>query len=116
MRRGEVWLVDLGAARGAEAAKPRPAVVVSNDSANQTASRLRRGVVTVVPMTSNVQRVRSFQVRLESGGTSGLRVPSKAQAEQVRSVAVQRLSRRLGTLPADTMGRVDAALRLHLAL
>jgi mRNA interferase MazF len=51
MLRGEILLVDLEPVRGAEANKRRPAVVVSNDGANASASKLGRGVVTVVPVT-----------------------------------------------------------------
>lgn len=115
MRRGEVRLTDLDPARGSEADKRRPAIVVSNDHANTTAARLGRGVVTVVPVTSNVARVFPFQVLL-SGELSGLRTDSKAQAEQVRSVSVERLGPVLGRLPAQVMQAVDEALRLHLQL
>ncbi len=115
MRRGEICLVDLDPARGAEADKRRPAVIVSNDGANATASRLGRGVVTVVPVTSSVDRVYPFQVLL-AGRLTGLRVDSKAQAEQVRSVAVERLGRRLGVVPPPLLVNLDEALRLHLAL
>jgi mRNA interferase MazF len=115
MRRGEVRLVRLDPTEGAEANKVRPAVIVSNDAANDTATRLRRGVVTVVPVTSNVERVFPFQVLLRAAET-GLEVDSKAQAEQVRSVAVERVGRRVGRVPARLMGRVDDALRLHLSL
>ena len=61
MRRGEIRLVDLEPVRGAEADKQRPAIIVSNDRANATAARLGRGVVTVVPITSNISRVFPFQ-------------------------------------------------------
>jgi mRNA interferase MazF len=115
MRRGEIRLVDLDPVRGAEAAKRRPAVIVSNDAASRTASALGRGVLTVVPVTSNVQRVYPFQVALPSG-TAGLTRNSKAQAEQVRSIAVERIGDRLGTVPAQLMTAIDDALRLHLAL
>ena len=115
MRRGEIRLVDLEPVRGAEANKRRPAVVVSNDGANATAARLGRGVITVVPVTSNVARVYPFQVLLRAADT-GLQRDSKAQAEQVRSVAVERVGDRVGTVPADEMSAVDEALRLHLAL
>jgi len=115
MRRGEVRLVDLEPVRGSEAGKRRPAVIVSNDDSNNAAARLGRGVVTVVPVTSNVTKIFPFQVLLPAAPT-GLRVDSKAQAEQVRSIAVERLGAVAGRLPASIMGDVDDALRLHLAL
>lgn len=115
MRRGEIRLVDLDPTRGSEASKLRPAVVVSNDRANSAAARSPRGVVTVVPVTSNVSRVYPFQVRLPVD-TAGLRADSKAQAEQVRSVSVDRLGPALGRLPAELLAELDAALRLHLDL
>ena len=115
MRRGEICVVDLDPARGAEAAKRRPGVIVSNDGANATAARLGRGVVTVVPVTSNVTRIYPFQVLLEAGET-GLDQDSKAQAEQVRSVAVERIGRKIGVVPPSLMTDLDEALRLHLAL
>jgi len=115
MLRGEIRLVNLDPVVGGEANKRRAAVIVSNDGANTTAARLGRGVVTVVPVTSNVSQVYPSQVKL-SAQTTGLRTDSKAQAEQVRTVAAQRVGRRLGRLPADVMGQLDEALRLHLAL
>jgi mRNA interferase MazF len=115
MRRGEIRLVDLEPVRGSEADKRRPAVIVSNDGANTAAERLGRGVITVVPVTSNAERVFPFQVLLDAAST-GLDRDSKAQAEQVRSVAVERIGARVGVLPGDLVGALDEALRLHLAL
>lgn len=115
MRRAEIRLVDLDPARGAEANKRRPAVIVSNDAANTTATRLGRGVLTVVPVTSNVERVYPFQVLIPSGA-AGLSQDSKAQAEQVRSIAVERIGELLGIVPQPVMAAIDDALRLHLAL
>jgi len=115
MRRGDICLIDLEPGQGTEARKTRPAVIVSNDGANATATRLGRGVITVVPVTSNVARVYAFQVLLRAAA-SGLEVDSKAQAEQVRSVDIARVRHRLGSLPLDLMTELDDALRLHLAL
>ena len=114
MLRGEIWWVDLDPVRGREANKRRPAVIVSNDRANATAARLKRGVITVVPVTSNVSKIYPFQVPLSSE-TSGLTVDSKAQAEQIRSVAAERLERRIGRLSAEEITQLDEALRLHLS-
>lgn len=115
MRRGEIRLVDLEPDRGAEADKRRPAIVVTNDGANTRAERLGRGVLTVVPLTSNVTRVYDFQVLLPAAAT-GLRLDSKAQAEQVRSLDIGRIGDVMGEVPDDLLERVDAALRVHLGL
>ncbi|WP_406639066.1 type II toxin-antitoxin system PemK/MazF family toxin [Amycolatopsis sp. WGS_07] len=115
MRRGEIRFVALDPVRGAEAKKTRPAVIVSNDMANMTTERLGRGVVTVVPVTSNVERVYPFQVLLPAKET-GLSRDSKAQAEQVRSVAVERVGRKCGSLTDEQIRALDQALRLHLGL
>ena len=115
MRRGDIHSVDLDPSRGSEANKRRPAVIVSNDAANATAGRLGRGVITVVPVTSNVQHVYPFQVLLPAAAT-GLDRDSKAQAEQVRSIAIERVGERLGVVPNPIMLEVDEVLRLHLGL
>jgi mRNA interferase MazF len=115
VRRGELRVVDFDPARPAEAAKRRPALIVSNDHANRTADRLGRGVLTVVPVTTNVDRIYPFQVLLPAG-TGGLRADSKAQAEQVRAVSVDRIGELVGQLPTELMNSIDQALRLHLAL
>jgi mRNA interferase MazF len=115
MRRGEIRLVDLGEPVGSEAGRQRPAVLVSNDGANATAARLGRGVVTVVPITSNLRQVLRFQTELPAAST-GLGRDSKAQAEQVRSIDAGRVGRPIGHVPPGLMVEVEAALRLHLAL
>jgi len=115
MRRGDIYLVDLEPVTGSEASKTRPAVIVSNDAANRGAERRGRGLVTVVPITSNVDRVFSFQALL-TAVDCGLRTDSKAQAEQVRTVAIERLRGRVGAVPPASLRQIDEALRLHLAL
>ena len=115
MRRGEIRVVRLDPVVGSESARARPAVVVSNDGANTTAAVLGRGVVTVVPVTSNTNAVHPFQVMLESTST-GLNLDSKAQAEQIRSVDVGRIGDLVGMVPPDLMAQIDDAMRLHLEL
>jgi len=115
MRRGDIHLVDFDPVRGAESNQRRPAVIVSNDAANRTAERLGRGVLTVVPLTSNVSSLYPFQV-LFPAAITGLPADSKAQGEQIRSVAVERIGARLGAASPDLAEALDRALRLHLAL
>lgn len=68
-----------------------------------------------MPVTSNTERIYPFQVLLVAG-TTGLAGDSKAQAEQVRSVAVERIGERAGALDRPDLAALDDALRLHLAL
>ena len=107
--------MDFEPVRGSGANKRRPAVIVSNDRANTTAVRLARGVLTVVPLTGNASVIYPFQVLLPAAGT-GLRHDSKAQAERVRSVDLDRVGRILGRVPADSLSALDDALRLQLTL
>jgi mRNA interferase MazF len=115
VRRGEIRFAELGSLRSSEAKKRRPVVIISNDGANERAATLGRGVLTVVPVTSNVADILPFQTLLDSSAT-GLPPSSKAQAEQVRSIDVKRLGPRVGQLPPALIAALDAALRLHLGL
>lgn len=116
MRRGDIYIADLDPARPGEANRRRPVVIVSADSLNRTVDRLGAGAVTIVPLTSNVTRIYDFQVLLPAGET-GLESDNKAQAEQIRAVSFTRLGAApVGHVPGRLMTRLDAALRLHLAL
>jgi len=115
MRRGDIYLADLEPTVGREAGKTRPVVIVSNERMNSRARTLGSGMVTVVPLTSNVRVVFDFQVLIESE-ESGLKVVSKAQVEQVRSIDIERLGPALGRLAPARLWELDAAIKLHLAL
>ena len=111
MKRGEIYFAALDPTRGGEIQKTRPVIVVSNNAANRSAA-----VVTVVPLTSNVDRVFPFEVLLAASRT-GLSKDSKAMAQQVRTIDKARLNARAaGDLQMGDMRLVDAALRLHLGL
>jgi len=115
LRRGEIYLVNLDPAKRGEANKQRPAVIVSNDGANAAAERSGHGVITIVPVTSMVERIYPFQVLIPLN-VAGLERESKAQAEQVRSISIERIGAVIGELPHALMEKLDEALRLHLAL
>lgn len=115
MLRGDIYLANLDPAQGAAANKRRPVVIVSNDGANTTAALSQHGVLTVVPVTSNVAKVYPFQVLLPADEV-GLDHDSKAQAEQVRSISVGHLGAHAGRLTTGLLEELDNALRLHLSL
>ena len=108
MRRGEVWLVNLDPVSGSKVGKQRPAIVIQNDLANQMSP-----TVTVVPLTTQTQRVFPFQV-LIAAGEGGLPRASKVLCEQVRSVSRQRLVRCLGMVSDQRLAEIRTALDRHL--
>lgn len=113
--RGSIVWVDQGFGSGSEQNKRRPAIVVSNDGANHSAWRGMRGVITVVPLTSSERPPYPFQVAVPAK-LSGLAHQSIAQAEQVRSVDVNRVTPTACVLGAPVMEELKRALVLHLGL
>lgn len=111
MKRGEIYYANLNPTMGSEIAKRRPVLIVSNNANNRAAS-----TVTILPITSNVNRIYPFEVLIQPG-ESGLPKPSKIQAQQIRTIAVQRLESSLsGCLSPPIMEKVNAAMKLHLSL
>ena len=106
MRRGEVYWVDFDPARGGEIQKRRPAVIVTNAAAARVQNRVQ-----VVPLTSNVARVHSWEALVHVAGR-----PHKALADQFRTVAKERLTDRLGTLSQPDLLAVEQAIRVQLGL
>ncbi len=111
MRRGEIYYADLSPTVGSEINKRRPVLIVSNNANNRAAA-----TVTVLPITSNVSRVYPFEVLLTPRET-GLPRPSKAQAQQIRTIAKERLQGgALARLNAALIRKTESAMRLHLDL
>lgn len=111
MKRGEIYFANLDPTIGGEIQKKRPVLIVSNNANNKAAS-----TVTIVPVTSNTKKVYPFEVLLEVK-QSGLLKRSKAQCHQVRTISKLRIQEgKVGLADRDIMLRINAALKLHLAL
>jgi mRNA interferase MazF len=106
MRRGEIWWVSFARSSGGEVRKNRPAVIVSNDAANQHANHIQ-----VVPLSGKVAKIYPCQARVTVEGC-----PAKAMAAQIMTVSKERLSGYLGRLSPDEMMAVEIAIRLQLGL
>jgi mRNA interferase MazF len=111
MKRGEIYYANLDPSLGSEMAKRRPVLIVSNNINNQVGA-----TVTILPITSNVTKVYPFEILLQPL-ESGLPKPSKIQAQQIRTIAKQRInSSMVGSLKESWMQLVDTAIKLHLSL
>ena len=108
--RGEVWMTDLDPTRGHEQAGKRPALVVSADALGAGPA----GLVIILPVTSKEKGVRSH-VPVEPP-EGGLRTRSFVKCEDVRSVAAERLGKRLGRVSLATMHAVAERLRILMEL
>jgi mRNA interferase MazF len=106
MKRGEIWWVEFDPAVGTEIRKTRPAVIVSNDSANRNLAR-----VVVVPLTSNTGRQYPGEACVTVAGK-----PGKAMADQIMAADKTRLKSQLGTLSSADIKALEAAILLHLGL
>lgn len=109
-RRGDIFLVDFDPSRAGEANKIRPAIIITNNSANTHGSS-----VIVLPISSQTEPIYPFQLLLPVSRTN-LEHDSKAQTELLRSVSKSRLVKRLGFVPDDVMTDLDSRIKLHLGL
>lgn len=106
MRRGEVWWVTFDPSVGGEIRKRRPAVIVSNDSANEHLNRVQ-----VVPLTSSVERVHASEAVVTLRDRR-----NKAMADQLTTASKKRLTKRAGRLASHDMHAVEEAIRTQLDL
>jgi mRNA interferase MazF len=108
--RGEIWLTDLNPVRGREQAGKRPCLVISVDRFNQSPADL----VVVIPITSKDRRI-PWQVKVQPP-EGGLTMDSCIKCEDVRSISVDRLEKRYGTVSRETLAAVEDRLRILMGL
>jgi mRNA interferase MazF len=108
--RGEIWLVDLNPVRGHEQAGIRPGLVISVDAFNHGPA----GLVVMIPVTTREKGI-PLHVGIKPP-QGGLEQPSFIKCEDVRSVAKERLVRRLGRVTQETLAEVEDRLKILLGL
>ncbi|MCL2722290.1 MAG: type II toxin-antitoxin system PemK/MazF family toxin [Treponema sp.] len=101
MKRGSVWWVEFDPSVGSEISKTRPAVIVSNDIANQFLAR-----VVVIPLTSNVSRVYPGEAIVTVNS-----IKNKAMTDQIMSADKSRLKNKIDNLSDDDMISIEKAMK-----
>lgn len=107
MNRGEVWTVAGGPGY---TGKPRPAVIVQDDTFSETAS------VTICAFTTTALAASLARVAIDPSPSNGLNAHSQLMVDKVSTVPRSRLDRRVGHLSDADMTRVNRALLIFLGL
>ena len=106
--RADIVLVDFNPAMPTEAAKTRPAIIVTNNAANEFSP-----VLVVIPLTTNLQNIYPHEIVLPKTQT-GLDQDSKAQIALIRHISKARVKRVIGFVPDEWMQQVNSRIREHL--
>ncbi len=101
--RGEIRWAELNPVRGQEQAGRRPVLVLSHDVFNA-----RSGTVIAMALTSQPQRA-GFPLTLELQA-KGLPKQSWIKISQIRTLAVERIGQRLGTVSPEELAQVIEGL------
>ena len=106
MKRGEVWWVNFDPSLGGEVRKKRPAVIISNNAANQFLNRVQ-----VVPLTGSVGKLYPSESYITLR-----RKKSKAMADQLTTVSKKRLINQMGSVSKTELEGLERAIMIQLDL
>lgn len=107
MRRGEVWTVSGG---NDDAGKPRPAVIVQDDSFDATDS------ITICAFTSDPTDAPLFRLVVEPNARNGLSVTCRLMVDKITTVPKAKLGAQVGRLDDEDMVRLNQAMTVFLGM
>jgi mRNA interferase MazF len=107
MRRGDIWTVAGGRNY---AGKPRPAVILQDDSFDATDS------ITICAFTSDETEAPLFRLPVEPNERNGLRVASRLMVDKITTVPRSKVGVHIGRLDDEDILRVNRAILVFLGL
>ena len=107
MKRGDIWTVSGGKNY---AGKPRPAVIVQDDSFSGTDS------VTLCAFTTDKTEAPLFRLEIEPNERNGLRAPCRLMADKITTVSKSKIGERVGRLDDADVLRLNQAMLVFLGL
>lgn len=112
MRRGEIWWASLGEPQGPEPGYRRPVLIVQSNEFNESAI----GTSICAAITSNMRLADAPGNVRVTRSASGLPQESVVNVSQLIPLDKQRLTEKVGRLPAESLREVEVGIRLVLAL
>ena len=107
MKRGEIWTVAGGKDY---AGKPRPVVIVQDDSFDATSS------ITVCAFTTDETEAPLFRLQIEPNDSNGLRAPSRLMVDKITTAPKGKVGTLVGRLDDDDLLRLNRAMLVFLGL
>jgi mRNA interferase MazF len=107
MRRGDIWTASGGKDY---AGKPRPVVIVQDDSFDSTSS------ITVCAFTTDETDAPLIRLLIEPNAHNGLRLASRLMVDKITTVPKPKLGKRVGRLDDQDIVRLNQAILVFLGL
>ena len=107
MKRGEIWTVSGSADY---AGKPRPVVIVQDDSFDATNS------ITICAFTTDETEAPLFRLPVEAHERNGLRQNCRLMVDKITTVPKAKLGVQIGRLDEQDMVRLNQAMIVFLGL
>ena len=107
MRRGEIWTVASGKDY---AGKPRPIVIVQDDSFDATDS------ITICAFTTDPTDAPLFRLIVEPNKRNGLLSTCRLMVDKITTVPKTKIGRRVGRLDDEDMVRLNQAMMVFLGM
>ena len=100
MKQKEIYLANLNPTKGREQQRIRPVVIISGNSMNDNL-----GISIICPISSKIKNYESC-VFLKKSKKNGLKQDSEIITFQIRTIAKERLAKKLGKVTDDELGDV----------
>ncbi len=112
IKRGDVYLADLGEGVGSEQHGVRPVLVIQNNVGNKYSP-----TITVLPITTKIHKSKGLPTHVIINHMGGLDEISAIMAEQISTIDKTKLFTYLGTIPEEDMKKdVNKAVCIQLGL
>ena len=112
IKRGDIFLADLGEGLGSEQHGVRPVLVVQNNIGNKYSP-----TITVLPITSKIHKSKGLPTHINIEDVAGLERRSSIMAEQITTIDKAKLLSFIGRVTdLNVMKEVDRGIRIQLSI